>query len=100
MQSEEVTKPPKYLLGRITNKYIIMDIMFYSFFKRRGINQLFQTSSSFRQLLKENYKAANFYAEDPLDHIDRMPFTISQRDLPGPVWFVRLSGERVYTCFD
>jgi hypothetical protein len=27
---------PKFELGKITNKYLILDIMFYAFFKHRG----------------------------------------------------------------
>jgi hypothetical protein len=73
--------------------------MFYSFFKQKGMHRLLRTSRSFRQLLIENYKAAIYYAEEALDHIHQLPFKMSQIDLPGPVFFVRLSGERVYTSF-
>jgi hypothetical protein len=33
-----------------------------------------------------------------LDHIELMPFTISQIHLPGYVYFVLLRGDRLYTA--
>jgi hypothetical protein len=87
-------------LGRIRNKYIILDIMFKSFFKLKGINFLLGTSRSFRQLLLENYKAATFMSEDAVDHIELMPFKMSKIDLPGAVDFILLSGDRFYTLRD
>ena len=87
-------------MGRITSKYIILDIMFNSFFKQKGIRFLLKTSRSFRELLIENQKAASFYAEDALDHIQHLPFTISQIDIPYSANFVLLSGDRVYTAVD
>ena len=44
--------------------------------------------------------AASFYADDTLDHIQHLPFTISQIDLTSLAKFVLLSGERVYTAKD
>ena len=38
----------KYRLGRITNKYLILDIIFCSFFRQRGFAFLHQASKSFR----------------------------------------------------
>jgi hypothetical protein len=70
------------------------------------MNFLLRTSKSFRQLLIENYKAAYFNAEDALDHIEDLPFTISQIEFDAlseeddddyPL-FVHLSGERVFAC--
>ena len=69
------------------------------------MNFLLRTSKSFRQLLIENYKAACFYAEDALDHIEDLPFTICQIELGAPKSYdddlpllVHLSGERVFAC--
>ena len=87
-------------MGRITSKYIILDIMFNSFFKQKGIRFLLKTSRSFRELLIENQKAASFYAEDALDHIQHLPFTISKIDIPLCADIVLLSGDRVYTVVD
>jgi hypothetical protein len=47
--------------------------------------------------------AASFYAEDALDHIEDLPFTISQIDLPGSILslsFVLLNGDGVYSVAD
>ena len=44
---KEITRP-KYLMGRIVNKYIILEIMSYSFYKQRVIIFLLGTSKSFR----------------------------------------------------
>jgi hypothetical protein len=70
------------------------------------MNFLLRTSKSFRQLLIENYKAACFYAEDALDHIEDLPCTVSQIEFDASgkkhdcnfPFFVHLSGERVFTC--
>ena len=51
---------PKYRLGKITNKFLILDITFLSFFRKNGLTYLFQGCKIFRKLLKENYKAAKF----------------------------------------
>jgi hypothetical protein len=58
------------------------------------------TSRSYRQLLVENFKAAGFMSEDALKHIELMPFTRSQIELPGHAEFVLLSGDRVYAGLD
>jgi hypothetical protein len=42
--------------------------------------------------------AASLYAEDALDHIQHLPFTVSQIDLPDQADFVLLNGDRVYTA--
>ena len=39
---------PKYILGRITSKYLILEIMFSSFFRQKGFIYLNQTSKSLR----------------------------------------------------
>jgi hypothetical protein len=56
----------KYRLGRIISKYHILDIIFTSFYKEKGIGFLGYTSRSFRQLLIENLKDALSYSEDAL----------------------------------
>jgi hypothetical protein len=44
--------------------------------------------------------AASFYAEDALDHIQHLPFTVSQIISPRKVNFMLLSGDRVYSVLD
>ena len=39
---------PKYILGRITSKYLILEILFCSFFRQKGFAYLHQTSKSLR----------------------------------------------------
>ena len=93
----------KYRLGRVTNKYLILDIIFFSFFRQRGFNYLHQSSKSLRQLLKENLKAALSQSEDALNHLKDLPYTVSQINLPESyqqVWFVYLSEDRLYTAAD
>jgi hypothetical protein len=49
--------------------------------------------------------AASYYGEDALDHIEDLPYTISQIELDAPrdeddnvnPLFVHLSGERIFT---
>ena len=74
---------PKYRFGRITSKFLILDIVFYSFYRKKGLNYIFQGCKKFRTLLRENYKSAKFMSEDGLDYIKELPFTTSQLDLPG-----------------
>ena len=38
----------KYRLGRITSKYLILDIIFCSFFRQRGFAYMYQASKSLR----------------------------------------------------
>ena len=94
----------KYHLGKITNKYLILDIIFCSFFRKRSFAYLHQTSKSLRQLLIENFMAAISLSEDALEHIDQLPNTISKFELPGIdygyVNFLLLSGDRMYTSAD
>jgi hypothetical protein len=54
--------------------------------------------------LKENFIAALSLSEDALNHLKDLPSTVSQIDLPNgvyyPVYFVYLSGDRLYTATD
>ena len=101
---------PRYRLGKITNKFLIIDIIFSSLFRKNGLTYLFHGCKIFRTLLKENYKAAIFMSKDALKdfedrvsrsllHINDLPCTKSQVDLPGDygVCFVYLSEDRLYT---
>ena len=104
---------PRYRLGKITNKFLILDIIFSSFFRKNGLTYLFQGCKMFRTLLKENYKAAKFMSKEALKdfedrvshsllHRNDIPCTISQVDLPcsGYIEFVYLSGDKLYTAYD
>jgi hypothetical protein len=91
---------PKYRLGRVTNKYHILEILFFSFYRQRGFKHLFKASRSLRQLLIENFTAALAMSDDAFSHIKDFPSTISQVDLPEsdiPISFVLLSGDFLYT---
>jgi hypothetical protein len=79
MESSNPFKP-KYLLGKIPNKYLILDMIFYSYYKQKSFNFIFQACRSFRQLLKENYEASGLMSEDALSHIKDLPSTITQLD--------------------
>ena len=104
---------PRYRLGKITNKFLILEIIFSSFFRKNGLTYLFQGCKIFRSLLKENYKAAKFMSKEALkdfeDRVSRsllhrndLSCTISQVDLPGKdyVYFVYLSEDRLYAEID
>jgi hypothetical protein len=104
---------PRYRLGKITNKFLILDIIFSSFFRKNGLTYLFQGCKIFRTLLKENFKAAKFMSKEALkDFEDRVSRSLllrndihcitSQVDLPGNsrVNFVYLSGDKLYTEAD
>jgi hypothetical protein len=104
---------PRYRLGKITNKFLILDILFSSFFRKSGLTYLFQGCKIFRTLLKENYKAAKFMSKEALKdfedrvtrsllHRNDLPCTTSQVDLPSKnyVTFVYLSEEKLYTEAD
>jgi hypothetical protein len=99
---------PRYRLGKITNKFLILDIIFSSFFRKNGLTYLFQGCKIFRTLLKENYKAAKFMSkeEDFEDRVSRsllhrndLSCTTSQVALPGKdrARFVYLSEDKLYT---
>jgi hypothetical protein len=101
---------PRYRLGKITNKFLILDIIFSSFFRKNGLTYLFQGCKIFRTLLKENYIAAKFMSkeEDFEDRVSRsllhrndLPCTISQVDFGNYcVRFVYLSEDKLYTAAD
>ena len=96
----EFTFKPKYRLGKITNKYHILDIIFSTFYKQKGIVFLTKTSRCFRKLLRENLKAALSMSEDALHHILDLPRTLSQIALPvkeAPVHFVYLHEDLLYS---
>jgi len=92
---------PKYHLGKITSKFLILDVIFNSFFRKNGLTYLFQGCKEFRILLKENYKAAKFMSKEALKdrvshsllHRNDLSYTTPQVDLPvgGNVHFVYLS---------
>ena len=104
---------PKYHLGKITNKFLILDIIFSSFHRENGVTFLFQGCKKFRTLLKENYKAAKLMSKDALRdleervshsllHRNDLPCTTSQAEIPdletGYVSFVCLNGEKLFTA--
>ena len=93
----------KYRIGKITNKYQILDIIFRSFYRQRGFAYLNQASKSLRQLLRDNNKAALYLSENALEHIKELPCTNYTVKLPGTgnlVNFVCISGDRLYTEAD
>ena len=75
---------PMYRLGKITNKFLILDTIFLSFFRKAGLAFLFQGCKIFRKLLKENYKAAKFMSIEAIkDFEDRVSRSLLHRyDLP------------------
>ena len=73
----------KYRLGRITCKYLIIDIIFWSSFRQRGFAFLHQASKSLRKLLRENLLAAITFSKHAIDYIKELPCTISTVLLPG-----------------
>ena len=84
----------------VTNKYLILDIIFFSSFRQGGFAYLHQASKSLRKLLRENFKAALYLSEDALEHIEELPRTTSKVELPrsrDAVFLVLLSGDRLYT---
>jgi hypothetical protein len=104
-------KQPMYRLGKIKSKFLILDIIFLSFFRKNGLTYLFQGCKKFRKLLKENYKAAKFMSIEALKdfedrvsqsllHRNKVPYKTSKVDLPlgnDNVNFVYLSGDKLYT---
>ena len=91
----------KYRLGKITNKYHILEILSWSFYRQKSFPCLFQISKSYRQLLTGNYEASLLISEDALSHIEDLPSTITQVDLPDNitchVQLVLISEDRIYT---
>ena len=55
---------PKYRLKKVINKYLILEIMFYSRFREDGVKFIHQVSKRYRQLLMENYKTVLAIAVD------------------------------------
>jgi hypothetical protein len=51
---QSVTKA-KYHLGRIINKYLIFEVIFYAFYRKTGLKYLLKGSRNFRELVIENY---------------------------------------------
>jgi hypothetical protein len=68
MESIEPVRP-KYLLGKITSKYLILEIISCAYYKQKGVISIFKISRSFRTLLRENFKAAVLISEDAISHI-------------------------------
>jgi hypothetical protein len=104
---------PRYRLGKIINKFLILDIIFSSFFRKNGLTYLLQGCKIFRTLLIENYKAAKFMSKEALKdfedrvsrsllHRNSVPCATSQVDLPvkNNVFFVYLSEDKLYTAAD
>ena len=60
---------PRYLLGKVKSKYLILEVIFTSFYRKKGFTYLNQASKRLRQLLKENLKAALFMSKDAFNHI-------------------------------
>ena len=74
-------KQPMYRLGKITSKFLILDITFLSLFRKNGLTLLFQGCKKFRKLLKENYKAAKFMSIEALkDFEDRVSQSLLYRN--------------------
>ena len=55
---------PKYRLGKITNKYHILEIIFFAFYRQKGLKYLQKVDKKFKQLLSDNLKAAIFMSKD------------------------------------
>jgi hypothetical protein len=95
---------PKYRLGKITNKHLILDILSYSFFRQKGLSYLFQTSLTFRQLLRENYSSSLLLFEDALSHFDDLPRTKTNIEIPvicsRRISFILMGEGRLYTELD
>ena len=56
----------KYRLGKITNKYIVLEIIFCAFYRQNGFKLLYQANKKFKRLLTENYQAAINMSKDAL----------------------------------
>jgi hypothetical protein len=59
----------KYRLGKITNKYLILDVIFYAFYRSKGFTYIHQASRSLRRLLRENYQAGKYMSIDVFSRI-------------------------------
>ena len=60
---DKVKVTSKYRLGKVTNKYLILDINFHAHFYESGLPFLHQVCKSYRQLIKENLKAAKLMSK-------------------------------------
>jgi hypothetical protein len=60
----------KYRLGKITSKYLILDVIFCVFYRSKGFTFLHQASRSLRKLLKENYQAGKYMSIDAFSRIE------------------------------
>ena len=58
---------PRYRLGKINSKFLMLEIIFSSSFRKNGLTYLFQGCKIFRTLLIENYKAANFMSKEAFE---------------------------------
>jgi hypothetical protein len=90
-------------LGRITNKYLILEVIFYPFYRKKGLAYLFKGSRKLRQLVIENYQAARYISLDALQHIPKLPQTVTKVDFEDgydPVTMVYLNEDRLYTEVD
>ena len=45
---------PMYHLGKITNKYHILEIIFFAFYRQKGFKYLQKVDKKFKQLLSDN----------------------------------------------
>ena len=45
---------PKYSLGKIASKYLILEIVFCAFYRQKGLKYLTKVDKKFKQLLSEN----------------------------------------------
>jgi hypothetical protein len=71
----------KYHLGRIINKYLILDIIFYAFYRKTGLRYLFKGSRNLRQLVIENHQAARNMSTDALSNIGNIPWIVKNLEL-------------------
>ena len=44
----------KYRLGKITSKYLILEIIFCAFYRQKGFKYIQQVNKKFKQLLSDN----------------------------------------------
>ena len=58
----------KYRLGKVKNKYIILDIFFSAYLREKGQALLHTVSKNFRQLLKENLQVFKTLSKDRITY--------------------------------
>lgn len=100
----ESSIPAKYRLGKLCNKYLILDIIFTAYFRKKGLTYLFRASKNLMQLLKENLRTALGMSKEgasyALQNFEKLACTRSSFDLPQREWqqiFVETHGDRLYT---